>query len=43
MTDAERQALEEAPVITYEVEHIDPIVDADGLVEELAQWKARIG
>lgn len=42
MTSDERQAFEEPPLITYEALHIDPIVDADGLIEELAQWKARL-
>ena len=42
MTDAEREVFDEAPVVTFEAEHIDPIVDADGLIEALAKWKARI-
>jgi hypothetical protein len=41
MTADERQEFAEPPLITYEAAHIDPIVDADGLIEELAKWKAR--
>jgi hypothetical protein len=41
MSSDERQVFDEPPLITYEAAHIEPIVDVDGLLEELAQWKAR--
>ena len=43
MTDIEREAFDEPPVVTYEDAHIDPVVDAEGLIGELARWQARIG
>lgn len=42
MTDAKRQEFEEAPVVTFETAHIDPVVDVDGLIEALTKWQARI-
>jgi hypothetical protein len=42
MTDEEREQFEEPPVIAYEEAHLDPVVDADGLVEELRNWQGRM-
>jgi hypothetical protein len=42
MSAAQRDTFEEAPVVTFEAAHLDPIVDSDGLIEELTKWQARI-
>ena len=41
MSAAQRDAFEEAPVVTFEAAHLDPIVDSDRLIEELTKWQTR--
>ena len=42
MSKERREEFDEPPVVSYEAAHIDPIVDAEGLIEELAKWHSRI-
>ena len=42
MTEKQREDFGDPPVVSFEAAHIDPIVDAEGLIEELAKWHSRI-
>jgi hypothetical protein len=42
MSKERRAEFVEPPVVSYESAHIDPIVNAEGLIEELAKWHSRI-
>jgi hypothetical protein len=41
MTPAQRAEFDEPPTTSFEAAHIDPVVDAEGLIEELAKWHSR--
>lgn len=41
MSAEQRKQLEAVPVVFFELDHIEPICDADRLVEQLQEWRAR--
>jgi len=42
LTDEQRAGFEEPPIMSYAVDEVDPLVDANGLIEELKEWRSRI-
>lgn len=37
-----KDRFDEAPLISFEGQHLEPIFDADGLLVELQQWRGRL-